>query len=157
MEPKLYCWTVETILLRDNKLCHSCSYKCGILYVGLSPLQLHRRQVPFIVWQCNTRSLKSFFHLSNQANMKLYLTEGYQPKATTLTCVLVRMVALELIPSYHFPNYSLFLILKHKCKTTNINEYFTSYVWRRCHLYLLWTKCEVISVGDTPHPVRVLF
>ena len=54
--------------------------------------------------------------------------EYYQPKATTLTCVLVRMVALVLICGYtsfdHFPPFTL----SHKYKATNIYEYFTPYV-----------------------------
>ena len=45
---------------------------------------------------------------------KVFREEKYQPKATTLTCVLVRMVALELILEYPPPNHSLFSIIE--CK-----------------------------------------
>ena len=39
---------------------------------------------------------------------------GYQPKATTLTCVLVRMVALVLILEYLVLNSSLLFTINHK-------------------------------------------
>ena len=41
-------------------------------------------------------------------------TVGYQPKATTLACVLVLMVTLKLISEYLTPTHSSLLIIEHK-------------------------------------------
>ena len=51
----------------------------------------------------------------------------YQPKATTLTCVLVRMVALELILEYPPLFNTPFPLLSYKYKATNIYKYLTPY------------------------------
>ena len=63
----------------------------------------------------------------NVEDTDVIFTRPYQPKATTLTCILVRMVALVLIIDYPFPNRFPFVTNNHKYKATNIYEYFTPY------------------------------
>ena len=77
------------------------------------------------------------------------IEEVYQPKATTLTCVLVRMVALVLIFDCSSSNYLLSFIITLEYKATSINEYFTPYA---CSIpSALACGCKVISMYHTPH------
>ncbi len=79
------------------------------------------------------------------------MSSAYQPKATTLACVLVRMVALVLIFDCSSSNYLLPSKITTKYKATSINEYFTPYA---CSIPSAPTcECKVISMYHTPHLV----
>ena len=80
----------------------------------------------------------------------------YQPKATTLTCVLVRMVVLELILEYPFPNQPSLSIIEYKYKATNIHKYFTPYACFVSTSSAYYTKCKVNSIHDATHLVLVI-
>ena len=69
----------------------------------------------------------------NQGSMALAKnpTNHYQPKATTLTCVLVRMAALVLILEFSLPNHFSFLELSTSRRQPVFNEYYTPYVCSR--------------------------
>ena len=74
----------------------------------------------------------------------------YQPKATTLACVLVRMVALVLILEYHSHNHPHFPTVEHKYKATSIYEYFTPYACSLSPKLILHSKVKItISIGTS--------
>ena len=81
------------------------------------------------------------------------LLRGCQPKATTLACVLVRMVALVLIFEYFFLNTSPLYMINHIYKATNIYEYFMPYVCFMSPSLNLHLKCKILS--PSPRATRL--
>ena len=78
-------------------------------------------------------------------------TTSYQAKATTLTCVLVRMVALVLIFEYHFLHTSPCYTINHKYKATNIYEYFTPYACPMSPSSNIQLKLKVLNLSIKGH------
>ena len=89
-------------------------------------------------------SIDAFFHRRDIGN-----GVHYQPKATTLTCVLVQVVALELIFEYHLPMQPSFPQLLTSVRQTVFNNT-SRLMLARDHLPFPTYECKVTAF-TMPH------
>ena len=90
-----------------------------------------------------------FYHSTKLSPVTIRLTDPgrcYQPKATTLACVLVRMAALVLILEYPSLNYFPFLMLSKSIKQPLFNEYLTPYAWSKYNRLRPFHKCKATNI-----------